>query len=193
MRVVDGVRAFESAVTDPKGGIIEVAPTVPTWDLFLGIIVAITVLYGFMMQRDKIITAMLACYMGMVVVNTWADPIKSFFEGKTTIANTWIQSDTSPPTIKIVLFMIIVGLVAAKVDIALGRESSVLAPIETIAYSVITAVLIAATIFNYMPATTQNQIIANTHFVHYLKDFYTFWLISPIALIIFTSTRRRII
>lgn len=146
-----------------------------------------------MMQRDKIITAMLACYMGMIVVNTWADPIKSFFEGKTTVANTWIQSGASPTTIKVVLFCLVVGLVAAKADIALGRESSVLAPLETIAYSVITAVLISATIFNYMPPETQSQIIGNTHFVHYLKDFYTFWLIAPIALVIFTSTRRRVI
>jgi hypothetical protein len=172
---------------------IEVAPTVPTWDLFLGIIVAITVLYGFMMQREKIITAMLACYMGMVVVNTWAEPIKSFFEGKTTIANTWIQSDASPSTIKIILFLIIVGLVAAKADIALGKESSMFAPIETILYSFITAILIAATVFNYMPPGTQDQIIASTRFVHYLKDFYTFWLIAPIAMIIFTSSRRRIV
>lgn len=159
----------------------------------MGIIVAITVLYGFMMQREKIITAMLGCYMGMVVVNTWAEPIKSFFEGKTTVANTWIQSDTSPATIKIALFLIIVSLVAAKADIALGRETSMLAPIETILYSFITAILISATVFNYMPVETQNQIISSTHFVHFLKDFYTFWLIAPIAMIIFTSARRRII
>lgn len=146
-----------------------------------------------MMQREKIITAMLACYMGIVVVNTWAEPIKSFFEGKTTVANTWIQSDASPSTIKIALFLIIVSVVAAKADIALGRESSMFAPIETILYSFITAILISATVFNYMPSETQNQIIANTHFVHYLKDFYTFWLIAPIAMIIFTSTRKRII
>ena len=172
---------------------IDVATTVPTWDLFLGIIIAITVLYGFMMQRDKIITAMLSCYMGMVVVSTWAEPIKSFFEGKTTVANTWIQSDASPSTIKIILFAVVVGLVTAKADIALGRESSILAPIETIAYSLVAAILISATIFNYMPPASQDQIIASTHFVHYLRDFYAFWLISPIALVIFTSTRRRVI
>lgn len=172
---------------------IDVATTVPTWDLFLGIIIAITVLYGFMMQRDKIITAMLSCYMGMVVVSTWAEPIKSFFEGKTTVANTWIQSDASPSTIKIILFAVVVGLVTAKADIALGRESSILAPIETIAYSLVAAILISATIFNYMPLASQDQIIASTNFVHFLKDYYAFWLISPIALIIFTSTRRRIV
>lgn len=157
----------------------------------MGIFVAITVLYGFMMQRDKIMAAMLSCYMGIVVVSIWADPIKSFFEGKTTIANTWIESDASPATIQIVLFLIIVGLVASKADIAVGRESSFIAPLETVLYSLVTAILIVATIFHYLPEGTQGEIIAQTRLIHFLKDYYTLWLLAPIGLILFTSTRRR--
>ena len=171
---------------------IEITPTVPTWDLFLGIFVAITVLYGFMMQRDKIMAAMLACYMGIVIVSIWAEPIKSFFEGKTTVANTWIQSDASPSTIQIALFLIIVGVVASKADIAVGRENSMMAPLETMLYSFITAVLIAATVFNYLPDQAQAEIIKQTQLIHYLKDYHTFWLLAPIGIILFTSTRRRI-
>jgi len=159
--------------------------------LFLGIFVAITVLYGFMMQRDKIMSALLACYMGMVIVSVWAEPIKQFFEGKKTLANTWIQSDTSPATIKIVLFLIIVSLVAAKADIALGRERSLSAPIETLFYSAITAVLLAGTVFKYLPDATQAQIISQTNFVHFLKDYYTLFLIAPIVVIVVLSSRRR--
>ncbi|MFH1855041.1 MAG: hypothetical protein ABH810_01365 [bacterium] len=159
--------------------------------MFLGIFIAITVLYGFMMQRDKIMSALLACYMGMVIVSVWAEPIKQFFEGKKTLANTWIQSDASPATIKIVLFLIVVSLVAAKADIALGRERSLSAPIETLFYSAITAILLAGTVFKYLPNATQAQIISQTNFVHYLKDYYTFFLIAPIVVIVVLSSRRR--
>lgn len=144
-----------------------------------------------MMQRDKIMSALLACYMGMVIVSVWAEPIKQFFEGKKTLANTWIQSDASPATIKIVLFLIVVSLVAAKADIALGRERSLSAPIETLFYSAITAILLAGTVFKYLPNTTQAQIISQTHFVHFLKDYYTFFLIAPIVVIVVLSSRRR--
>jgi hypothetical protein len=160
--------------------------------LFLGIFVAITVLYGFMMQRDKIMAALLSCYMGMVVVSVWAEPIKQFFEGKKTVANTWIQSDASPATIKILLFLIIVGVVASKADIAVGRERSLAAPLETFFYSAITAILIAATVFKYLPDATQTTILAQTNFVHFLKDFYTLWLLAPIAVVVVLSSRRRI-
>lgn len=144
-----------------------------------------------MMQRDKIMSALLACYMGMVIVSVWAEPIKQFFEGKKTLANTWIQSDASPATIKIVLFLIVVSLVAAKADIALGRERSLSAPIETLFYSAITAILLAGTVFKYLPNATQAQIISQTNFVHYLKDYYTFFLIAPIVVIVVLSSRRR--
>lgn len=144
-----------------------------------------------MMQRDKIMSALLACYMGMVIVSVWADPIKKFFEGKLTVANTWVQSDASPATIKIVLFLLIVSLVAAKADIAIGRDHSLMAPLETFFYSAITGILISATVFHYMPEATQAQIIAQTNFVHFLKDYYTLWLLAPIVVIVAITSRRR--
>lgn len=143
------------------------------------------------MQRDKIISALLACYMGMVIVSVWADKIKLFFEGKSTVAHTWVASDASPAAIKITLFLIIVGLVASKADIAVGREHSLMAPLETFFYSAVTGILISATIFKYLPEATQAQIISQTHFIHYLKDYYTLWLLAPIVVMVFISSRRR--
>jgi len=156
----------------------------------LGIFVAITVLYGFMMQREKIMAALLSCYLGMVIVSTWSDKLQAFFEGKRTVANTWIAADASPATIKIVVFLLIVGLVASKADIGIGRDTA-LAPIELLAYSFITGILISATVFSYLPDATQATIISQTKLVHFLKDYYTFWLIAPIILIVFVTSRRR--
>ena len=156
----------------------------------MGIFVAITVLYGFMMQREKIMAALLSCYLGMVIVSTWSDKLQAFFEGKRTVANTWIAADASPATIKIVVFLLIVGLVASKADIGIGRDTA-LAPIELLAYSFITGILISATVFSYLPDATQATIISQTKLVHFLKDYYTFWLIAPILLIVFVTSRRR--
>ena len=156
----------------------------------MGIFVAITVLYGFMMQREKIMAALLSCYLGMVIVSTWSDKLQAFFEGKRTVANTWIAADASPATIKIVVFLLIVGLVASKADIGIGRDTA-LAPIELLAYSFITGILISATVFSYLPDATQATIISQTKLVHFLKDYYTFWLIAPIILIVFVTSRRR--
>lgn len=158
----------------------------------MGIFVAITVLYGFMMQRDKIMAALMSCYMGMVVVSFWSGSIQAFFEGKKTIANTWIAASISPSTVKILLFLLIVGIVASKADIAVGRERSLSAPLETFFYSAITGILISATIFKYLPDTTQATILGQTHFVHFLKDYYTLWLLAPIIVIVVISSRRRI-
>lgn len=134
--------------------------------------------------------ALLSCYMGMVVVSIWAGPIQEFFAGKKTIANTWIASDASPSTIKIVLFLLIVVLIASKADISVGRESS-FAPLEMILFSLITGILIAGTVFGYLPPETQMNLIAKTRLIHYLKDFYTIWLLAPIVLIVFVASRRR--
>lgn len=143
-----------------------------------------------MMQREKIMAALLSCYMGMVIVSIWADPIKSFFEGKKTVANTWVQADASPATIKIILFLVIVALVAAKADIAIGRDNA-MTPIEILLYSLITGVLITSTIFSYLPDGTQKAILAQTKLVHFIKDYRTLWLIAPVILIVFVTSRRK--
>ena len=143
------------------------------------------------MQREKIMAALLACYMGMVIVSVWADPLKDFFEGKKTIANTWIEAGASPATIKIVLFLLIVGVVAAKADLAVGRDSSVMAPIEIFAYSFITGVLIASTVFSYLPEEVRSAIVEQTNLVQYLQEYRTIWILAPIFLILFVTSRRR--
>lgn len=144
-----------------------------------------------MMQREKIMAALLSSYMGMVIVTIASPSVQAFFEGKKTIANTWIQADASPATIKIILFLVIVAVVAAKADLSVGRDSSLMAPFEILAYSFVTGVLICATIFSYLPGGTQEAILAQTKLVHYLKDYYTLWLLSPIALVVFVTSRRR--
>lgn len=166
------------------------SPTVPTWDLFLAIFIAITVLYGFMMQREKIMAALLASYMGIVIVSVWANPIKDFFEGKKTVANTWIQADASPATIKIIIFLLIVGLVASKADLSIGRDTS-LASFEVLLYSAITGILIAATVFSYLPPEVQQTITSQTKIIHFLRDYYTLWLLTPVILMVFVTSRRR--
>jgi len=144
-----------------------------------------------MMQREKIMAALLSCYMGIVIVSVWADKLKLFFEGKTTIANTWISSGASPAAIKIGIFLVVVGLIAAKADIGIGRDMSIMAPFEILLYSLITGILISATVFKFLPDATQTLILSQTHMVHYLKDYYTLWLIAPIILIVFVTSRRR--
>jgi hypothetical protein len=128
--------------------------------------------------------------MGIVIVSVWANPIKDFFEGKKTVANTWIQADASPATIKIIIFLLIVGLVASKADLSIGRDTS-LAPFEVLLYSAITGILIAATVFSYLPPEVQQTITSQTKIIHFLRDYYTLWLLTPVVLMVFVTSRRR--
>lgn len=135
--------------------------------------------------------ALLSCYMGMVIVSIASGPIMAFFAGQKTVANTWIQADASPATVKIILFLVVVALVTAKADIAVGRDNSMMAPLEILAYSFITGALIAGTVFSYLPAETQAAVLGQTKLIHFIKDYYTILLIAPIVLIVFVTSRRR--
>jgi len=144
-----------------------------------------------MMQREKIMTALLACYVGIVIVGILAEPVKQFFEGKKIIANTWIQADAQPATIKIAIFLIVLGLIASRADISIGRDRGIMTPIETLAYALMTGILVSSTIFMYLPETTRTMITSQTKLVHYLQDFHTLWLLAPLALILVVTSSSR--
>ena len=136
-------------------------------------------------------SALFSCYIGMVIVSFTADPIAAFFQGKQTVANTWISAQTSPATIKIVIFLIVIAIVAAKAEVTTGRNSSVMAPIEVIFYSTLTAILIESTLFSYLGPDMQNKIIEGSKLAHFLRDWHNIWLILPLIVFLFVSSRRR--
>lgn len=159
--------------------------------MFAGILLVIGVVYGFALQRERIFTSLMSIYVGIVIASVYSQSLYNFFEGKKMLFNSvWIDANTTPSTVGIIIFIIVVTLISAKAPIGFMRSWSVVTPIETIAYSLINMALFLLTIYRMLPADLQEKIASGSKFIAPANNFYNILLIVPLILLVVITSRR---
>lgn len=164
---------------------------VPSWDMFLGIFVVISVVYGFILQRERVLTTLLSIYMALLITNTWWESLYNFFQGDKTLGGLWIKSGASPFLVQLIMFLGIITLVNAKASVGLSRGGKgLLSPFEIIAYSVLNAALMVSAAVSFMPDEMKKGVLEASKFIPKIVQYQTLLLILPILLLIFITSRR---
>ena len=102
----------------------------------------------------------------------------------------WVKANTTPSTISIILFVLVVAIISAKAPIGYMRSWSIVTPIETVAYSLLNMALFLATIYRMLPMELQEKIVAQSRFIGPALDFYNLLLVAPLILLILITSRR---
>jgi len=177
--------------TRKKEGCIDSMSISATWDLFVVILLVIGIVYGFALQRERIFTSLMSIYMGIVVAGVWGESLFNFFEGKSMLFDSvWIKANTTPSTISIVLFVLVVAIISAKAPIGYMRSWSIVTPIEIVAYSLLNMALFLATIYQMLPIELQEKIILQSRFIGPVLDYYNVLLVAPLILLTLITSRR---
>jgi len=162
----------------------------PTWDLFVGIFLVIGVVYGFVLQKERVFTALLALYVAAMIANTWGEPIYNFFQGKSMIGSVWIQANATPMTINLVIFGLVFILIAAKAPIGYMRSWSLVSPIEIVVYSVLNSLIMVGTIYRYLSPELQQKIIEQSLIIPKINLFYNILLVVPLVVLLVITSRK---
>lgn len=158
---------------------------VPSWDLFITIFFIVAVGFGFIMQRDKVITMLLSMYAGIVVAMTIAGPLKMFFSGDKTIANQmWVRSNASPFSLQTGLFIAVTVFVTAKCGLSGRSSKGAMSPIEIIAFSFLNSTLALSTIFSFMDPPKRQVFQETSRMARLIIGHSSFWIVAPIILLI---------
>lgn len=166
--------------------------SMPSWDLFITLFFIVAIGYGFILQRDKVITTLLSIYTAIVVSQVAAEPVRLFFAGDKTLADqVWIRSNASPFTIQAAVFIAVIVLVSAKSGLSGKGTKGMLSPIELIVYSVLNAALILSSIFAFMSPEKTQAFAESSRMANLLIKHHTLWIIGPIILMIVTGSMRK--
>lgn len=166
-------------------------PTLPTWDLFITLFFIIGVAFGFILQRDKVVLTTIAIYVALVITQTLADPILQFFAGdKTILHQIFIKGGNNAFAVKSVIFFIIMIVVTSKSGLEGKGSGGILSPIELIGFSFLNAALIMSSIFYFMDEPTRTAFSESSRLASFIVSHHTWWVLSPIALLIVLGIRR---
>lgn len=164
----------------------------PSWDLFVVLFLVITIAYGFLLQRERIVVTMVAAYVGIVMSAMFAGPVQSFFTGDTPLLGKYfIAVNLSLSQIQIALFVLTLLLVSTKAGIDAEKGRGWLSPIELTILSTLTGALIVTTILSFMPIEQRELLAETSRLVMYLDHFHGLWTVAPIVGLIVLGLRRK--
>lgn len=160
-------------------------PTLPTWDLFITLFFIIGVVFGFILQRDKVVLTTIAIYVALVITQTLADPILQFFAGDRAFLNqVFIKGVNNAFAVKTTLFAIVIAIVTTKSGLEGKGSGGVLSPIELLAYSFLNAALIMSSIFFFMTEETRQSFAESSRLANFVISHHSWWVLGPVALLI---------
>lgn len=164
---------------------------VPTWDLVLLVFLGASLVYGFLMGREKVIITLLGAYVGLVIANQWgASAFSMLSQDNAVINNGWMSGNLSVFVVKVVLFAAVLLLIALKGGLMLnagGGGAGVMGFVVQAGYSVLNAALIASSILNFLPDETKKQVVEGSIIAAPLVNFYSWFLILPLIFMIVAS------
>lgn len=163
----------------------------PSWNLAIVVIFLMGIAFGYILQREKIVTTMLSVYVGLIVTQALSGTLQQFFEGSKTLNQFWVNLHASSFSIRVFIFMAVIMLLSAKSGISGGKSKGIMSPIEIIIYSILTTGLILASIFYFLPPETRDAFAANSKMAALVINNYLWWIILPVIALIVSSFFRK--
>ncbi|MBN2585626.1 hypothetical protein JXA59_03205 [Patescibacteria group bacterium] len=164
---------------------------VPTWDLVLLVFLGASLVYGFLMGREKVIITLLGAYVGLVIANQWGASAFAMLSQENDVINSgWMSGNLSIFIVKVILFAAVLLLIATKGGLMLQGSiggGGLMGFVVQAGYSVLNAALIAASILNFLPDETKQQVIDGSFIAAPLVNFYSWLLILPLLFMIVAS------
>jgi len=157
----------------------------PTWNLAITVIFLIGIVFGYILQREKIIATLLSVYVALVVTQLFAGNVFDFFQGNKVLFNqVWIRSNASPFTVRVLVFLAVIALLSAKGGISGTKSKGVLSPIEIMILSFLATGLILSSIFFFMPPETRDAFIKSSALASFVIRYYPLWVVTPIIVLV---------
>ncbi len=163
----------------------------PTWDVFIGLAFILGNAYGFILRREKTITALCSTYIGIVIASNFSGYLFELFNGNKFIADQiWIKSNASLSTVSIMTFLIATFLVAGSINSTKSRPGDI-SPLEVLVYSTLNIALITATIIGFLPDSTREAMISSSKIATIVYNYRTLWVVLPPLALIILNFRRK--
>ena len=158
---------------------------VPTWDLIVLVAFIFFVTYSLILQKERILTSIVALYMALVVTQTWGDKVAAFFMGQNFIGSFWIKANLDPFWIKMIVFFGIIIFFAIRSDLIVSMQRETRSSlIFNLLYSLSYGTLLVASVITFLPEITLNTFILQSKLASFLYQHMSWWVILPVILII---------
>lgn len=162
-----------------------------TWNIFIAFCIIISVLYGFILQRNKIILTMINVYVALAVVGVLGGGFNNVVQkaGEAVLNQTFAEKFFSLFITQTFLFVALIILLSIRGEHAKAlSEVKVQHPLVlSFVYSVLFALIVCSTILSFLPADVVAGINEQSYLVSFVLSKQSWWVVLPVISMIVTS------
>jgi len=163
----------------------------PTWDVFIGLAFVLGIAYGFILRREKTITALCSTYIGIVIATNFSEYLYEVFNGNKFIADQiWIRSNASLATVSIITLLVSSFLIAGAINSTQSKPGDI-SPFEVFIYSALNIALLTAMVIGFLPEASREGILATSKMASTVYNLRTAWVILPPLALVILNFRRK--
>jgi len=164
---------------------------VMTWNIFMAFCVVVSVLYGFILQRNKIILTLINVYIAIAVVGVLGGGFNSAVQnaGESMLNESFADRFFSLFITQTFLFVALIVLLSVRGEHAKAlSEVKISNPmIMSFVYSVLFAFIVCSTILSFLPPDVQAGINEQSYLVGFVLAKQSWWVVLPVVSMIITS------
>lgn len=162
-----------------------------TWNIFIAFCIIISVLYGFIMQRNKIVLTMINVYISLAVVGVLGGGFNGAVQnaGEMILNQTFAEKFFSLFITQTFLFVALIILLSIRAEHAKAlSDVKVQHPlILSLVYSILFALIVCSTILSFLPADVIAGINEQSYLVSFVLSKQSWWVVLPVVSMIVTS------
>lgn len=162
--------------------------SLPTWDLFITLCFLIGLGYGLILGRERIVTTLIASYIGFAVANEIGNALHEILTGTALLNESiWIKSNVSIFAVKTFLFTLFVVLLTLKGEFVGSPgvfSTGIKGTILTGLYSFLTSGLVISSLISFLPSPAQGSLIAQSNLAASVLQYRNWWLVLPLLVMI---------
>lgn len=164
---------------------------VMSWNIFIAFCVLVSVLYGFILQRNKIVLTLINVYIALAVVAVVGPGFNALMQkaGLVLLNGTITDRFFSMFLTQTFLFVSLVILLSVRAEHAKAlTDVKVTHPmILSFIYSVLFSLVVATTILSFLAPEVQAGINSQSSVIAWMMARKSWWVVSPVILMIVTS------
>jgi len=164
---------------------------VMSWNIFIVFCILVSVLYGFILQRNKIILSLINVYIALAVVTVVGPSFNNLMQkvGLVMLNETISARLFSVFLTQTFLFVALIILLSIRAEHAQAMaDVKVSHPmILSFVYSALFALIVSSTIISFLSPELQANINAQSNIIAWIMAQKSLWIIFPVILMIISS------
>jgi len=155
-----------------------------SWDVFIAICFIVSIVYGFVSQKDRLATIIISAYVAFVVASHTGEWFYRVLAQKGDLLGSW-ASNLSLFSVTAGLYVLMLILLSVRGGFSFDERSiPVYLPFITACLGFLGTGLILGSIFYFMPGEMREILVESSKMASFVWRYYNIWIILPPVLLV---------